>query len=137
MEKPSFKIRIFGGVLEALTMNRVQALTWLTCWWCWTLASMQFYILPFTLGELARELKVPQSKISEANTTSMLSRTLGAALFGVMADQYGRKVPILIDLVLLGVFTLATGFIQTYAQLVAVRFLFGRLTANKVSDANF
>lgn len=112
--------------VSTVRMKPIQALIWFTCWACWTMGSMQFYVLPFTLSNVAKYLDVPQSKISEANTTSMLSRSIGALIFGVMSDQYGRKIPLIIDLVCLGVFTLASGFIKTYAQLIGVRFLFGR-----------
>lgn len=115
-------VRHFGG---ALRMKPVQAVTWLSCWSAWTLGSFQFYLLPFTLAKLALYLNVKQSKISEANTTTMLSRSIGAAIFGIASDQYGRKIPLLIDLVLLAVFSLCSGFVNSYGQLVGVRFLFG------------
>lgn len=112
----------------AATIRRkpVQALVWFSCWSCWTLASMQYYALPFTISNLAKYLKVEQDKISYANTTSMLSRSVGAAIFGVLADQFGRKIPLLADLVLLGVFSMCSGFIHTYGQLIGVRVLFGK-----------
>jgi SHS family lactate transporter-like MFS transporter len=62
----------------------------------------------------------------------MLSRTIGAVIFGVLADQYGRKGPLLVDLVLMAVFTLCSGFVQTYGQFVAVRLLFGGLPESRV-----
>jgi SHS family lactate transporter-like MFS transporter len=108
-------------------MKPVQGLVWFCCWFSWLIACTQFYILPFTLSNVAKFLQVEQSKISEANTTSMLSRSIGAAIFGFASDQYGRKTPLLIDLMLLAAVTLASGFIKTYGQLVGVRFLFGRL----------
>jgi SHS family lactate transporter-like MFS transporter len=111
---------------KAFTLNRTQALVFFTSWWCWTLGSMQFYLLPYTQPALAKTLGVPTSKIAEANTTSMLSRAIGAAIFGVLSDQYGRKIPLTIDLVLMGVFTLCSGFVSTYGQLIGVRFLFGK-----------
>ena len=87
---------------------------------------MGFYLLPFTTTNLAKGLHVKQTKISEANTTSMLSRTIGAIIFGVASDQYGRKIPLLIDIVLMAVMTMCSGFIHTYGELVGVRFLFGK-----------
>jgi MFS transporter, SHS family, lactate transporter len=113
----------------ALHMKPFQGLIWFTGWSAWTLASLQFYLLPFTLSNIAKFLDVEQSQISEVNTYTMLSRSLGAIIFGVLSDQYGRKIPLLVDLVCLGVLTLASGFIHTYAKLIGVRFLFGKSNA--------
>jgi SHS family lactate transporter-like MFS transporter len=52
-------------------------------------------------------------------------RPLGAAIFGLAADRYGRRMPFMINNALLIVFELATGFCQTYRQFLAVRALFG------------
>ena len=82
-------------------------------------------MLPFTLSNLATYLHVAQTKISEANTTTMISRLLGAIIFGIAADQYGRKIPLMINLLLMGVFTLGAGFIRNYGQLIGLRLLFG------------
>ncbi len=110
-----------------MRMTKVQALVFLTSWWCWTLGSMHFYLLPYTQPDVAAALGVPQSQIAYANSTSMLSRTLGAVVFGILSDQYGRKLPLVADLVLMGVFTLCSGLVQTYAQFIGLRFLFGQL----------
>lgn len=52
-------------------------------------------------------------------------RPLGAAIFGLAADRYGRRMPFIINNALLIVFELATGFCKTYRQFLAVRALFG------------
>ncbi|PYH89944.1 MFS general substrate transporter [Aspergillus ellipticus CBS 707.79] len=108
-----------------LRMKPVQALIWLTCWACWTLGSLQYYALPFVLSDVADHLDVAQTNVSEANTTTMLSRAVGAVIFGVLSDQYGRKIPMVVDLILMCGFTVATGFSQTFPQLIGFRFLFG------------
>lgn len=110
----------------ALHMKPLQALIWFTCWSAWTLSCIQFYLLPFTLSNIAKYLDVEQSRISEVNTYTMLARSIGAIIFGVLSDQYGRKLPLLIDLVCLGVLSLASGFVHTYAEITVVRLLFGK-----------
>jgi len=52
-------------------------------------------------------------------------RSVGAAIFGILGDRYGRKYPYIANLVLLIVFELATGFVQTFNEFLAVRALFG------------
>ncbi len=81
---------------------------------------------PYTQPEVAKTLGVQQSEIAYANTTSMLSRTIGAIIFGILSDQYGRRIPLLVDLVLMGILTLCSGLVQTYGQFIGLRFLFGQ-----------
>ena len=52
-------------------------------------------------------------------------RSVGAAIFGILGDRYGRKYPYIANLVLLIIFELSTGFVQTFQQFLAVRALFG------------
>lgn len=52
-------------------------------------------------------------------------RSVGAAIFGILGDRFGRKYPYVANLVLLIIFEMSTGFVQTYSQFLAVRALFG------------
>ena len=54
-----------------------------------------------------------------------MSRFLGAGIFGLAADRIGRKYPFIVNVVLLIIFEMATGFCYTYASFVACRILFG------------
>lgn len=46
-------------------------------------------------------------------------------LFGVFSDRFGRKWPLVFNLLLISVFELASGFVNTFRQFLAVRCLFG------------
>lgn len=52
-------------------------------------------------------------------------RSVGALIFGVVADRYGRKWPMIINLAFFVVLELATGFCQTLPQFLGVRALYG------------
>lgn len=52
-------------------------------------------------------------------------RSVGAIIFGLWADRYGRKWPFVWNLVLFIILELATGFCATYQQFLAVRALYG------------
>jgi len=52
-------------------------------------------------------------------------RSVGAAIFGIIGDRYGRKYPFCANLILLSILEMSTGFVQTYHQFLAVRALFG------------
>ena len=50
-------------------------------------------------------------------TVGFLSRPLGALIFGVLGDRRGRKVPLLLSVILMGVATGGMGILPTYAQI--------------------
>ena len=47
------------------------------------------------------------------------------ALFGILSDRFGRKWPLVLNLFLVAVLELGSGFVQTFRQFLAVRSLFG------------
>lgn len=75
----------------ALQMKPLSGLIWFTCWSAWTVGSLQFYLLPFTLSNIAKTLEVAQSRISEVNTYTMLSRSIGAIIFGILRTNMGGR----------------------------------------------
>ena len=50
---------------------------------------------------------------------------MGAVIFGIASDRYGRKWPFIINLVLFIILELATGFCYTFQQFLGVRALYG------------
>jgi SHS family lactate transporter-like MFS transporter len=52
-------------------------------------------------------------------------RSVGAIIFGIASDRYGRKWPFVINNVLFIILELGTGFAQTYRGFLACRALFG------------
>jgi MFS transporter, SHS family, lactate transporter len=52
-------------------------------------------------------------------------RSVGALIFGVFSDRYGRKWPMIINLFLFIVLELGSGFTQNLTQFLAVRSLYG------------
>jgi SHS family lactate transporter-like MFS transporter len=81
--------------------------------------------MTLTYPELASTFNVPVKKISLAITFVLMSRPVGAAIFGVLSDRYGRRWPFIFNNILLIILELSTGFCKTYKQLLAVRALFG------------
>lgn len=63
-------------------------------------------------------------------------RPLGAIVFGIAGDRFGRKWPLVVNILLFSVVELATGFVQTYTQFIAVRCLFGIFMGGIVGNAS-
>jgi SHS family lactate transporter-like MFS transporter len=58
-------------------------------------------------------------------TLPLMSRFIGAGLFGLATDRLGRKWPFIVNDTLLIIFELTTGFCTKYQSFVACRVLFG------------
>lgn len=58
-------------------------------------------------------------------TVTLMLRSVGALVFGAVSDRYGRKWPMIINLVLFIILELASGFCQTLSQFLGVRALYG------------
>ena len=46
-------------------------------------------------------------------------------IFGILSDRFGRKWPLVFNLIIVAVLELGSGFVQTFQQFLAVRSLFG------------
>ena len=58
-------------------------------------------------------------------TSGLLARPIGAVIFGLMADRYGRRLPLMIDVLLFSIFEVLCGFAPTYRSFLILRLLFG------------
>lgn len=58
-------------------------------------------------------------------TLVLMLRSIGAIIFGIASDKWGRKWPFIVNNILFIALELGTGFCQTYRQFLACRALFG------------
>jgi SHS family lactate transporter-like MFS transporter len=78
-----------------------------------------------TVSDLAETFDKTKTDITWGITLVLMLRSVGAILFGVASDRWGRKWPFVLNNVLFIILELATGFCQTYTQFLWVRALFG------------
>ncbi|RDL32091.1 uncharacterized protein BP5553_09493 [Venustampulla echinocandica] len=110
-------------LLRSLTLQHW--LFFLVGFLAWTWDAFDFHTVTLTYSELSESFGEKPSKISVGVTLVLMFRPVGAAIFGIASDRFGRKWPFVINNVLLIVFELSTGFCNTYQQFLAVRALFG------------
>ena len=91
----------------------------------WTLDAFDFFVLVFLVDTLAAQFHVPASKIILTITATLAMRPLGALLFGVLADRYGRRGPLMANVVFFSVMELACGFAPNYTVFFVLRAIFG------------
>jgi SHS family lactate transporter-like MFS transporter len=91
----------------------------------WTLDAFDFFLVVFALTAIAKEFHKSDAEIALTITVTLAFRPVGAFIFGLMADRYGRKLPLMIDLVFFSIVEVLTGFAPNYATFFILRALFG------------
>jgi len=91
----------------------------------WTLDAFDFFIVVFTLTAIAKEFHKTDAQIALAITITLAFRPVGAFIFGLMADRYGRRLPLMIDLVFFSIVEVLSGLAPSYISFLVLRALFG------------
>jgi SHS family lactate transporter-like MFS transporter len=91
----------------------------------WTLDAFDFFILVMVLDAVAQDFGRTRPEIALTLTASLAMRPLGALLFGIMADRYGRRLPLMLDLVFYSIVEVLSGLAPSYRTFLILRLLFG------------
>lgn len=91
----------------------------------WTLDAFDYFLLTFVIVTVAKEFDVGTAQITYALFLTLAARPLGALLFGRLADRFGRRPILMLDVVLFSLFEFATAFASSLTVLLVLRFLFG------------
>ena len=114
------------SVLSALReLNHEQRHTVLASFLGWTLDAFDYFIFTFVIVGIAQEFHVDRTEVTLGVFLTLIARPIGAFLFGRLADRYGRRPVLMIDVILFSVFELATAFSPSLTVLLVMRFLFG------------
>ncbi|KAF8803096.1 MFS general substrate transporter [Phlegmacium glaucopus] len=112
------------SVLASLTW--IQWAMLLSGWLAWACDAIDFFSVSLSVTSLQKLFGFSSStKITTAITLTLLFRSVGAVIFGILSDRYGRKWPLVFNLILVAVLELGAGFVQTFHQFLALRSLFG------------
>src|ERR1700688_3132171 len=91
----------------------------------WTLDAFDFFLVVFALTAIAKEFHKTDAQLALTITVTLAFRPIGAFIFGLMADRYGRKLPLMIDLVFFSICEILTGLAPNYTSFMLLRALFG------------
>ena len=91
----------------------------------WTFDAFDFFILTYVIGQVARDFHQPIKNIAFTLTASLLMRPVGAFIFGLLADRYGRRIPLMLVILFYSAVEVASGFATTYHTFLILRFLYG------------
>jgi SHS family lactate transporter-like MFS transporter len=91
----------------------------------WTMDAFDFFIVIFMVDNLARNFQVSKSAIIWTLTATLAMRPVGALLFGILADRFGRRRPLIANVLFFSVIELLCGFAPNYKIFLLLRILFG------------
>src|SRR5258708_8304806 len=91
----------------------------------WTLDAFDFFIVVFLFDTLAHQFGVSKKEIVLTTTATLAMRPIGALLFGLLADRYGRRIPLMANVIYFSVIELLCGFAPNFKIFLILRALFG------------
>ena len=91
----------------------------------WTLDAFDYFVLIVVMKSIAADFHAAVPDVALAVTLTLAMRPLGAFVFGMLADKYGRRPILMLDILLFSVFELASAFAPTLTALLILRALFG------------
>jgi SHS family lactate transporter-like MFS transporter len=121
-----FAVRTRSGVLFLIS-HRINILTnFMQVAFCgWTWDAFDFFTVSLTTSQLAKTFDKSITDITWGITLVLMLRSIGAIIFGIASDRYGRKWPFVVNQLLFVAIELGGGFCQTYKQFLACRAIFG------------
>ena len=91
----------------------------------WTLDAFDFFVVVFLVDRLATQFGVSKGQIVFTITATLAMRPLGAILFGLLADRYGRRRPLMANVIFFSLVELLCGFSPNYTVFLILRTIYG------------
>ena len=91
----------------------------------WTLDAFDFFVIVFLYDALAHEFHVSKTAIVVTTAATLAFRPVGALLFGLLADRFGRRIPLMATIVYFSLMEMLCGFAPNYKAFLILRALFG------------
>ncbi|AXC09837.1 Sialic acid transporter (permease) NanT [Acidisarcina polymorpha] len=107
------------------SISSAQRHAFFACLLGWTMDAFDFFILVFCVSAIARDFHARVPAVTQAIFLTLAFRPVGALLFGALADRYGRRPALMINIGCFSVLELACAFAPSLHVLLILRALFG------------
>jgi MFS transporter, SHS family, lactate transporter len=91
----------------------------------WTLDAFDFFLMVFILKDIAAEFNTKIPAVAFGITLTLAMRPLGALIFGRLADKFGRRPTLMVNIAIYSLLELLSGFAPSLFTLLILRALFG------------
>jgi MFS transporter, SHS family, lactate transporter len=106
-------------------LNRDQRNTFVACFLGWALDALDFFLVTFVLVPIGHDFGESIPKVAFAITLTLMMRPFGALIFGWLGDKFGRRIPLMADIIFYSVMELLTAFAPNFTVFLILRALFG------------
>jgi SHS family lactate transporter-like MFS transporter len=107
------------------TLTPVQRRAFIAAFLGWCLDAFDFFLVTFVVSRIAADFAMTIPGVLAAVTVTLMFRPLGALIFGMLADRFGRRGPLMISILLYSLFELLTAFSPNFATFFVLRALYG------------
>src|SRR5207237_10663651 len=87
--------------------------------------AFDYFVVVMVLTEIAKEFGRTNAEVALTITITLAFRPVGAFLFGLLADKYGRRKRLMIDVIAFSVLSIASGLAPNFTTFLILRSLFG------------
>jgi SHS family lactate transporter-like MFS transporter len=107
------------------SLNPSQRRAFTACFLGWTLDAFDFFLLTFCLDSIAATFHLSLETAAKSIFWTLLMRPVGALVFGAMAERFGRRPTLMVNVVSYSVFAVASAFAPSFGLFLVTRALFG------------
>ena len=118
-------LRIMSFVRDFQNLSRSQRNAFIASFLGWTLDSLDFFLLIFCVKAIATDFGTKPSDVLGAVFLTQAFRPVGALVFGMLADRYGRRPILVFNILSFSIIELACAFAPSMSVLLVLRALFG------------
>ncbi len=91
----------------------------------WTLDAFDFFIMVFVLRDIGAAFGADRDAVAFALTLTLACRAVGAVLFGRLADRFGRRPTLMVNVLCYSALEFLSGLAPTLTVFLVLRALYG------------
>jgi SHS family lactate transporter-like MFS transporter len=91
----------------------------------WTFDAFDFFVLVFAVSAISKDFDRPIPAVVLTITATLATRPLGALLFGLLADRFGRRIALMSNILFYTLMEVLSGLAPNYGSFLVLRLLYG------------
>jgi len=91
----------------------------------WTMDAFDYFIVVLVYADIATDFGTSKEKVAFLTTATLLMRPVGALVFGLWADRVGRRLPLIVDVLLYSTVGFLCAFAPNLTVLLVLRLVYG------------